>query len=100
MSEQINDLVMGYILHHYVMVVICLGIIWWSLTVGYRTGVYEIMVVGGGVVPLLIYYIYRSQNLWPPGLSHGAYHRIGMFWLFGSMFITLYLVYKRVYNDR
>ena len=87
------------VLTTYVMVIFWLTVIGVIVYVSRKTRLYGILSVAAGVVPTLIFYIYKIFNVWESTNTAILYSRLAGLSIGLSLTLALLLMRRSIYNE-
>ena len=81
-----------YILTTYFMIALWSAVVGVSVFTAYKTKAYGILILSGGAVPFVIFYVYKLLNVWETSPHAVLYSRVAMVSLCVSIILSLWLM--------
>ena len=88
--------IIEHLLTSYVMILTWCIVIIISVLVTYKTKLYGVLVIGGGAIPFLIFYVYQRFGVWDTHPYAILYSRAAGISLSVSLSLALWMMYRSI----
>ena len=92
--------ILNTILSDYVMVICWGGLVGFIVCTALRIKVYALFVLAGSAIPMFIFHLYGSLNIWGSVDQAHVYSRIAQVGLSVGLVVSLWLMRRSVFDGR
>lgn len=71
-----------------------------SIFIGYKSKIYSLYILAGGMIPVILFYAYTAFSVWPDYYTSVIYSRISYLSFLSALITSLVLMYRSVHYGR